>query len=197
MKFEPYKFNDNAANQAPLKLGKQFAKLILKRAAAERNDPNSLQNRVNARLDEAAKNAAAINKANAKNKEIADAATAKAAAKAAIDKKNRAAATRRATAAHKVKLARAEEFENLKTRKQVERAKLLQSAKERSSTPPPAEQPPKKPRTAARNIGPGMSTDKDGVLKPIVSSKKDKGTSKSAGAPRPKVNTAAGDLYND
>jgi hypothetical protein len=196
MAFEPYKFNDSAANQAPLKLSKQFAKRILKRAAAERKDPSSLQNRVNARLDEAAKNAAAINKANAKNKEIADATAAKAAAKAAIAKKERAAATRRATAAHKVKLARAEEFENLKTRKQVERVEQLKSVKERGSTPPPAKQPPKNPRTAARKIGPGMSTDKDGVLKPIVS--KSKGAKPSGSrTPKAKLNTSAGEAYND
>jgi len=195
MAFEPYKFNDSAANQAPLKLSKQFAKRILKRAAAERKDPSSLQNRVNARLDEAAKNAAAINKANAKNAATAD----KASAKAAADKKAKAAATRRATAAHKVRLSRATELEDLKTQKQVERVKALAEAKAGAATATPQKKPAaaKAPNvSAARKTPSGISTDKDGVLKPIVSKSKDAKPSGSR-TPKAKLNTSAGEAYND
>jgi len=109
------------------------------------------------------------------------------AAKAAADKAARAAATRRATAAHKTKLSRAEEFENLKTQKQVDRVKAVAEAKAKAT--------PKSAPSAARKTASGIPTDKDGVLKPAIS--KSKAVKPTAPSKRPKLNTAAGEAYND
>ncbi len=182
----PYKFNSNGAAEIFGVLSGQLVKNKKRKEQAEKKDPNSLQNKANRYLNTAVKDA------NAKRKSIAkeEAANATAAAKAAADKKARAAATRRATAAHKIKLSRAAEFESQKTEMLVERAKKLAEAKTASKPPAPAAKPAAK-KTAARRTSSGVSTDKDGVLKPVNPPKKPTAKARMA------LDTKAGDAYND
>jgi hypothetical protein len=182
----PYKFNSNGAAEIFGALSGQFVKNKKRKEQAEKKDPNSLQNKANRYLNNAAKEATAKLKGIAKE----DAAATKAAAKAAKDKKDRAAATRRATADHKVRLARAAEFEDLKTQKQVERAKALAEAKGAGKPATPVAKPAA-PKSASRKTPSGVSTDKDGVLKPVNPPKK------PAAKTRMAVDTKAGDMYND
>jgi hypothetical protein len=128
--------------------------------------------------------------ANAAAKAAEQAATkaAKEEATADANKKARAAATRRATTAHKVKLSRAAEFESQKTGLLVERAKALAEAKAASK--------PAAPKSAARKTASGVSTDKDGVLKPAASKNKSAPKSQPVKA-GPKLDPKAGETYND
>lgn len=179
----PYNFNDAAVARGAVSLGKQLGKYFKNKEKR----PDSLQSRNAAYLDFAAKNAkfkyAHIIDAE-KQQDISD----KAAARAKQDKIDRAAATRRATAAHKRRLQQLGEVEDLKTKKQVERTKAVAEAK--AAGKPPAPKAPKTP-SAARKTPSGVSTDKDGVLKPIVK------RPKPAPVKAPLLNTKAGDAYND
>lgn len=175
----PYNFNDAAVARGAASLGKQLGKYFKEKEKR----PDSIQSRADTYLDFAAKTAKAryahITEAD-KQQALSD----KAAAKARQDKIDRAAATRRATAAHKRKLQQMGEVEDLKTTKQVERAKAVGKAK--ASVAPK----PKAP-SAAQKTPSGVSTDKDGVLKPIVK------RPKPSPVKAPVLNTKAGDAYND
>jgi hypothetical protein len=145
-----------------------------------------------------AKNEAEQKKAASSAAKAADQAATKAAkekATADANKKARAAATRRATAAHKVKLSRNAEFEDQKTQKQVERVTAIAAAKGAAKPAAPAAKPTA-PKSAARKTTSGVSTDKDGVLKPAVSKNKSAPKSQPVKA-GPKLDTKAGDAYND
>ena len=166
----------NAKRGGAARLGTQFAQKAKKAAG----DKVAFQKRADSQLNRAVAKTASERSKSAKAESMKT-------AKAAADKAARAAATRRATAAHKTKLSRAEEFENLKTQKQVERVKAVAEAKAKA-TPKPAP-------SAARKTASGISTDKDGVLKPAVS--RNKAVKPTTTSKRPKLNVSAGEAYND
>jgi hypothetical protein len=166
------------------RLGKQFAQKA-KGIAAEKV---SFQKRADAQLTRSvAKAAGERNRVFTAAKTQAD--------KAAADKNARNAATRRANADHKAKLARVGEVEDLKTQKQVDRVKALAKTKAELASKSGSSDS-KKTVSASRKTASGVSTDKDGVLKPAVSKNKSvKPTSTKR--PGPKLNVSAGEAYND
>jgi hypothetical protein len=162
------------------RLGKTLAKPISQKEAEQKKAATAAAKAA----DQAAKKAAEETAKADKEK-----------ATAAANKKARAAATRRTTAAHKVKLSRAAEFESQKTGLLVERAKAIAEAKTAGKPAAPAAKPTA-PKSAARKTSSGVSTDKDGVLKPAVSKNKSAPKSQPVKA-GPKLDTKAGDAYND
>jgi colicin import membrane protein len=158
------------------RLGKTLAKPISQKEAEQKKAATAAAKAADQAAKKAAEEAAKADKEKAT---------------AAANKKTRAAATRRATAAHKVKLSRAAEFENQKTQKQVERVTAIAAAKAAATPAAPAAKPTA-PKSAARKTSSGVSTDKDGVLKPVNPAKKP-AVSKGGAA----VNTKAGEAYND
>lgn len=178
-----YNFNDAAVAKGAASLGKQLGKYFKEKEKR----PDSIQSRADTYLDFAAKTAKA-RYAHIIESDQQQALSEQAAAKAQQDKVARAAATRRATAAHKRKLEQIGDVEDLKTQKQVERTKAVAEAK--GAGKPPAPKAPKAP-SAARKTPSGLATDKDGVLKPIVK------RAKPAPVQAPVLDTKAGEKYND
>jgi hypothetical protein len=189
----PYKFNSNGAAEIFGVVSGQFVKKKKRNEQANKKDPNSLQNKANKFLNAAASEAAANRKRLAKN----EAANAAAAAKAAANKRDRAAATRRKNAERNRQLIHVSNLEDLRTQKQVERAKALAEARNAGKPATPAAKPatpaakPAAKKTAARRTSSGVSTDKDGVLKPVNPPKKPTAKARMA------LDTKAGDAYND
>ena len=182
----PYKFNSNGAAEIFGVVSGQFVKNKKRNEQANKKDPNSLQNKANKFLNAAASEAAANRKRLAKN----EAANAAAAAKTAANKRDRAAATRRKNAERNRQLIHVSNLEDLRTQKQVERAKALAEARNAGKPATPAAKPAAK-KTAARRTSSGVSTDKDGVLKPVNPPKKPTAKARMA------LDTKAGDAYND
>jgi hypothetical protein len=163
------------------KFGKRLAKPLAKNEAKQKIVANA-----------AAKAANQAAKKTAKQQEKVDAENARLEA----EKKNRRNALRRAENDHKRKLRYTTEFEAHKTAILVERKQKLAEATNAGKPPatpkPPAPSTkPKTPKPAARKTSSGVSTDKDGVLKPINPPKKP--TAKTGGA----LDTKAGEAYND
>lgn len=124
---------------------------------------------------------------------IAKQAIAKASAGKLSDKAKRSAETRRATAAHKTKLARMAEIEDLRTSKQVDRVKAVGDA--RASAKPPAKATTKSTisKPAARPASKRPSNvGSDNLLKPAANPNK-----KGPKAPAVKLDQKAAEKYND
>ncbi len=178
----PYKISSGPVNMAQFgkRLGSGIAKLgkVVAKPIAE-----------NEREQKKASNAAAKNAEQAAKKAAADA------AKAAAAKKVQAAATRRKTAERKRQLDHVSNLEDLKTQKQVERAKALAEVRNAGKPAAPAAKP-SAPKSASRKTPSGVSTDKEGVLKPVASKTKAASKPEPVKA-RPKLDTKAGDVYDD
>ncbi len=186
----PYNIKSGAFNVQQLgnKLGKgitTFGKTIAKPIAKKEAEQKKLDAAAARAANQAAKNAAKQQaKVDAEN------------ARLEAEKKNRRNALRRAENDHKRKLRYTAEFEAHKTAILVERKKKLAEATNAGKPPATPEPPapstkPKTPKPAARKTKSGVSTDNDGILKPINPPKKS--TAKAGRA----LDTKAGDAYND
>jgi hypothetical protein len=139
----------------------------------------------------------------------ADAAAKKDAEKKTAQKNKRAADTRWKNKQHQDSLKRNQELADQRAANQkqldaqrteaaVDRTTKVAQAKKPATAAKPAAPAakPAAPKSASRKTASGVSTDKDGVLKPAVSKNKSAPKSQPVKA-GPKLDTKAGDAYND